>query len=72
MYLVKSFLCCGLLLLFVVSANAQNDRTRIGFGVGFGQGFSFIGSDLSVLALPIDFADFQLSLEVAIFVSNQL
>jgi hypothetical protein len=58
MYLVKSFLCCDLLLLFVISAKAQDDPVRVGFGVGFGQGFSFIGSDLSVLALPIDFADF--------------
>jgi hypothetical protein len=59
MNLFKSFLCLGLLLLFVVSAKAQDDPVRIGFGVGFGQGFSFIGGeDFSVLSLPIDFADF--------------
>jgi hypothetical protein len=55
----KPFLCSSLLLLFVVSANAQDDRVRIGFGVGFGQGFSFFGGEeLSVITLPIDFADF--------------
>jgi hypothetical protein len=58
MNLIKSSLCCGLLLLFVISAKAQDDPVRVGFGVGFGQGFSLIGSDLSVLTLPIDFADF--------------
>ena len=59
MNLLKSFFCCGLLLLFVITAKAQDDPVRVGFGVGFGQGFSFIGgSDLSVLTLPIDFADF--------------
>ena len=56
---IKSFLCCGLLLLFVISAKAQDDPVRIGFGVGFGQGFSFFGGEeLSVITLPIDFADF--------------
>ena len=55
---IKSYLRCSLLFLFVISAKAQDDPVRIGFGVGIGQGFSFIGSDLSVLALPIDFADF--------------
>jgi hypothetical protein len=59
MYRIKSFLCCSLLLLFVVSAKAQDDPVRIGFGVGFGQGFSFFGGEeLSVITLPIDFADF--------------
>lgn len=59
MYLNKSFLCCALLLLFVISAKAQDDHTRFGFGVGFGQGFSFFGGEeLSVITLPIDFADF--------------
>lgn len=59
MILFKSFLCCSLLLLFVVSAKAQDDRVRIGFGVGFGQGMGFIiGEDFSSLSLPIDFADF--------------
>jgi hypothetical protein len=59
MYLIKSFLCCGLLLLFVINAKAQDDAVRIGFGVGFGQGFSFFGGEeLSVITLPIDFADF--------------
>jgi hypothetical protein len=56
---VKSFLCFSFLLLFFISAKAQDDPVRIGFSVGFGQGFNFIGgSDLSVLTLPIDFADF--------------
>jgi hypothetical protein len=55
----KSFLCCAFLLLFVINAKAQDDPVRVGFGVGFGQGFNFIGgSDLSALTLPIDFADF--------------
>jgi hypothetical protein len=58
MNVIKSFLCISLLLLFVMSAKAQDDPVRVGFGVGIGHGFSFIGSDLSVLALPIDFADF--------------
>ena len=56
---IKSFLCCCLLLLFIISAKAQDDPVRIGFGVGFGQGFSFFGGEeLSVITLPIDFADF--------------
>jgi hypothetical protein len=59
MYLIKSFLFCGLLLLFVINAKAQDGPVRIGFGVGFGQGFSFFGGEeLSVITLPIDFADF--------------
>jgi hypothetical protein len=40
---IKSFLCCGLSLLFVLSANAQDDPIQNGFGVGFGQGFKLIG-----------------------------
>ena len=56
---LKSFLCLGLLLLFVISTKAQDDPVRVGFGVGFGQGFSFFGGEeLSVITLPIDFADF--------------
>ena len=51
---IKSFLCCGLLLLFVTSAKAQDDRVRIGFGVGFGQIVT------SLTSLPIDLADFSL------------
>ncbi len=63
MYLVKSFLCCVVLLLFVVSAKAQDDRVRVGFGVGFGQGMGFIISgdfDFAGIApyLPVDYADF--------------
>jgi len=58
MNLIKSFLCISLLLLLVMNAKAQDDPVRIGFGIGIGKGISFIGSDLSVLALPIDFADF--------------
>jgi len=61
MYLVKSFLCCGLLLLFVVSAKAQDDRTRFGFGVGVGMN-SLLGSpgeaDFSALSIPASFANF--------------
>jgi len=61
MYLFKSFLCCGLLLLFVVSANAQDDRTRVGFGVGVGMN-SPLGSpddgDFSMLSAPASFANF--------------
>ena len=56
---IKSFLSFFFLLLFVISVKAQDDPVRIGFGVGFGQGFNFIGSgDLSIFTLPIDFADF--------------
>lgn len=56
---VKSFLCCALLLLFSASTKAQDDPVRFGFGVGFGHGFNFVGgSDLSVITLPLDFADF--------------
>jgi hypothetical protein len=59
MHLIKSFLCSGLLFLFVINAKAQDDPTRIGFGVGFGQGFNFFGGEeLSIITLPIDFADF--------------
>lgn len=59
MYLVKSFLCSILLFLFVINVKAQDDPVRIGFGVGFGQGFNFFGGEeLSVITLPIDFADF--------------
>jgi hypothetical protein len=61
MYPFKSFLCCALLLLFVVSANAQDDRTRFGFGVGVGMN-SLLGSpdegDFSVLSIPASFANF--------------
>jgi len=60
---LKSFLYCGLFLLFVINVKAQDDPVRIGFGVGFGQGFNFIGgSDLSALTLPIDFADFSVTI----------
>ncbi len=60
---IKSFLCCSLLLLFVISTKAQDDPVRIGFGVGFGQGLGFIGSeDFSVLSLPIDFTDFSVTI----------
>ncbi|MFC2119566.1 outer membrane beta-barrel protein [Bacteroidota bacterium] len=59
MYLTKSFLCLGLLILFGINIKAQDDPVRIGFGVGFGQGFNFFGGEeLSVITLPIDFADF--------------
>ena len=61
MNLFKSFLCLGLLLLFVVSAKAQDDRTRFGFGVGVGMN-SLLGSpdeaDFSVLSIPASFANF--------------
>ncbi|MEJ2196783.1 MAG: hypothetical protein P8X73_18260, partial [Ignavibacteriaceae bacterium] len=60
MYLIKSFLCSILLFLFVINAKAQDDPMRLGFGVGFGQGYYnfFGGEELSVITLPIDFADF--------------
>ena len=59
MHLIKSFLCSGLLFLFVINAKAQDDPMRLGFGVGFGQGYNFFGGEeLSVITLPIDFADF--------------
>jgi hypothetical protein len=61
MKLIKSFLCCGLLLLFVVSAKAQDDRIRLGFGVGIGMN-SLLGSpaygDFSALSMPASFANF--------------
>lgn len=62
MSLIKSFLCCTLLLLFVESAKAQDDRVRVGFGVGFGKdmGIIFIGENFEPLSpvLPVDFANF--------------
>ena len=67
---LKSLLCFSLLLLFVVSAKAQDDRTRkddrtrIGFGVGVG--FSFLPinlegineGDFSSQSAPISFHNF--------------
>ncbi|MFC2094796.1 outer membrane beta-barrel protein [Bacteroidota bacterium] len=62
MYPIKSFLCYALLLLFVVSANAQDDRTRLGFGVGVGISTVPMGDgddmDLSSLSAPVSFHNF--------------
>ena len=59
MYLIKSFLCSILLFLFILDANAQDDPMRIGFGVGYSHGYTFFGGEeISVITLPIDFADF--------------
>ncbi|MEE9450904.1 MAG: outer membrane beta-barrel protein [Ignavibacteriaceae bacterium] len=55
---LKSFLCLSLLLLFSISLNAQDNRMRIGFGVGFSKEASVIIGDESSLALPIDLANF--------------
>lgn len=59
MYLIKSFLCSILLFIFVINVKTQDDPMRLGFGVGFGQGYNFFGGEeFSVITLPIDFTDF--------------
>ena len=68
MKLNKSFLCCFLLLLSVISVKAQDDPVRIGFGVGFGREFTSVISyyggieDLSVITLPVDFVDLSVTI----------
>ena len=67
MKLIKSFLCCILLLLSVISAKAQDDPVRIGFGVGFGREFTPVYvyggfEELSVITLPAEFVDLSVTI----------
>ena len=67
MKLIKSFLCCVMLLLSVISIKAQDDPVRIGFGVGFGRELTSVISvygneDLSVITLPVDFVDLSVTI----------
>ena len=67
MKLIKSFLCCIMLLLSVISIKAQDDPVRIGFGVGFGREFTSIYvyggiEELSVITLPVEFADLSVTI----------
>jgi hypothetical protein len=67
MKLIKSFLCCVLLLLSVISVKAQGDPVRIGFGVGFGREFTSVFvyggiQELSVITLPVEFVDLSVTI----------
>ena len=67
MKLIKSFLCCVMLILSVISVKAQDDPVRIGFGVGFGREFTSVYvygvfEELAVLTLPVEFADLSVTI----------
>ena len=67
MKLIKSFLCCIFILLSIISVKAQDDPLRIGFGVGFGRDLTSIYvydgfEDLSVITLPVEFADLSITI----------
>lgn len=67
MKLIKSFLCCVMVLLSVISVKAQDDPVRIGFGVGFGREYTPVYvyggiEELSVITLPVEFVDLSVTI----------
>ena len=66
MKLIKSFLCCVMVRRSAISVKAQDDPVRIGFGVGFGRELTSVYvydfEELSVITLPVEFADLSVTI----------
>jgi len=60
---IKFLVGAGCVLFMAWGAQAQNAKTRIGFGVTFGRELAFVSeADFSSLTLPVDFANFSVAI----------